>query len=267
MNSGVVGLAQARDALAQASRDPLEGRLETSVFEPFGAAAGFCALAGPEAGYLLLVDIGAGTMDFAGFEVLEGAEHSVNEIEACRQTTGLAGDEIDRLLMQAILSKRREAKDVQVEKAVWRTLRLASPALKHEIFSAGKGRIVLDGKTIALKMADFVSDPHFRAFLEAMSEAITASLRPLADAVRNKGAPLTIVLAGGGASLPFFPLLLEGGGAKLGLDVKPRIIRLGEATPTFEDCDNQIAEVLSQLIIAMGGAIADVRLEDKMEGS
>ncbi len=102
-----ISIAQCKDALDKAAAAPGNGRLETGIFEPHAAAAASLAFTNSPTRFVMVFDMGAGTTDIAAFEFDERSDPpSLTEVKQARQCSALAGDEIDRILIEMFMRKR-----------------------------------------------------------------------------------------------------------------------------------------------------------------
>jgi molecular chaperone DnaK (HSP70) len=251
-----ISIAQCRDALEKAALAPGNANLETGVFEPHAAAATALAYTRAPTRFVLVFDMGAGTTDLAAFDFNEQDNPpSLTEIAEARQCSALAGDEIDRILIDLLL-KRRGAREHSSEEARFlRASRLAARDLKREIFTEGKCTLKEGWRTTSLHVSDLFSDPNFRGFQHALGETIAASLSVVAQrALAARADVIDVVLAGGGSQLPFLTdLVFSAAGHRAG-GIPLRVEPLSPTSPLYEGIDSYFNDVFPQLAMSIGGA-------------
>jgi hypothetical protein len=255
-----ISIAQCRDALDRARANPGNGRLETGVFEPHAAAATALAYTNEPTRVVMVIDIGAGTTDIAAFEFDERANPpALAEIKEARQCSALAGDEIDRLIIN-LLAKKRGMIDKEDQARFLRTARLVARELKQEFFAQGRVSFKDGWRTSSIRASDFNEDQQVKAFLNALGNTIARSLAIVAERARRLHArPFDIVLAGGGANLPFLPHLVRAAAqhaAPWAVDI--RVGPLSPANPLYSGVDPYFADVFPQIAISVGGSLVEM---------
>src|SRR6266567_1664910 len=106
--------------------------------------------------------MGAGTTDFSAFDYDPRAEiPMLNEIKEARYGCPLAGDTIDRIIIERLVAKRGLKQGPEAEAYV-RTLRLAAGSLKVQLFATGECTLTVKGKPTTLTANDLSQDPKFQ---------------------------------------------------------------------------------------------------------
>jgi molecular chaperone DnaK (HSP70) len=258
-----VDLERARAALDTAGREPGSGRIEAGVYEAQAAAECHFAFTHGLPDHVMVFDMGAGTTDITAFERREeGGVSMMREMTDARRTILLACDEIDKLLVSYIL-ERVKTKQKNLLKQFWRTLMLRARHLKEELFRKGSCEVRCDQQRIYVRLSDFMRDRQFAAFRAALASNFRSclthtSLRAVAAGSDEVG----VVLAGGGAALPFIQDM-----AKHTRPTSARIRRISvqplvpewAADETFK---RQLAPIFPQVAISIGGAVAHVHATD-----
>jgi molecular chaperone DnaK (HSP70) len=255
-----VSIGQCKDALDKAAHTPGNGRLETGVFEPHAAAAASMAFTTAPTNFVLVFDIGAGTTDVAAFEFDERTNPpALTEIKEARQCSGLAGDEIDRILIELYFKKRGAERDQAEEMRVLRLARLAARELKREIFLQGKISLRSGWATTTIKLSDLAEDPQFRDYQNALGRMIAASISAVAARAEAVGARvIDVVLAGGGSNLPFLPDLVRRAAQTTGRNVSLRVSPLSPASKLYEGVDPSLSGSFPQIAMSIGGALVEM---------
>lgn len=251
-----VPLALVREHLQHAAANaPIVSRqFDGVVFEGDSAAAAYAHFARQSSPLVFVLDMGAGTTDIVGFE-WDGAARQLREIPGTRQCSVLAGDEVDNIVIEAFMRVSRQ-KSLDEGEKLWRALRLAAPALKREIFSSDKAVFEFGRKRWAVSYKTIADDDSFKAFGVALTAAVERSLRPmLLRAKALRADTINLLLAGGGANLPFMPDLMRAAAPRKG--VKFTVERFG-ANWSLPHMHHPLAGMAPQMAIALGGALAPV---------
>ncbi len=254
-----ISIAQCRDALDKAAAHPGDGRLEAGVFEPHAAAAASLAFTVAPTRFVLIFDMGAGTTDFAAFEFDERHDPPLlTEVREARQCSLLAGDEIDRILVD-LHARKHGANHVRRDERFLRDARMHARSAKEALFTYGKCVLKLDGKATTVRLQDLNEDARFHEFREALLNTIIQSLAPVLQRAHDARARVVdVVLAGGGARLPFLPELVhEASYGRLG-STSLRISPLGPPSPNYAGLEPSIGAVFPQVAMSIGGAIVEV---------
>ncbi|HVV33265.1 MAG TPA: Hsp70 family protein [Vitreimonas sp.] len=254
-----VSIAQCRDALDKAIAQPGDGHLETGIFEPHAAAAASMAFSNEPTRFVMVFDMGAGTTDIAAFEWDESVDPpSLSEIKEARQCSGLAGDEIDRILIELYWRKRSGERNREEEMRLLRTTKLLAREMKKELFASG--RVMLKGGWIGstIRIQEFMDDPQFREYQRALASIIAQSLRVVMHRAQMVRAPVVdIVLAGGGSHLPFLTDMVRAV-APPNTGVQLRIAPLSPMSTLYEGVDPSLSVAFPQIAMSVGGALVEM---------
>lgn len=248
-----VPLQQVRQALIEAQGAPRAGMFEGVVFESDCAAAAYASFAVSNAPFVMVIDMGAGTTDIAGFS--RAHDDALVEIPGTRQCCALAGDELDNILVDiAVRNCGVNALDAQDQ--LWRSVKLSAKELKAELFQRGERTFKYAKRRIRLTRKTLLNDPSFKAYAHALKETFAHSLAPvLARAKGANASSVTVLLAGGGANLPFMPALVRAAALKSKTKLRVHVERFG-ANWTLPHRHHPLTGVFPQLAISMGGALA-----------
>jgi molecular chaperone DnaK len=258
---GGIEISLAKSALASAARPgtpPL--RVEGCILE--ATAAALCHLDG-KARFVCVLDMGAGTTDFAGLAI--GKDGSISEIPTARSTLTKAGDVLDSVVLGAIV-KASGARGTQAQSAVWRAAAGQIRRHKETILSQKKAALRIGQNVIAVPQAQIWKAPDAKSFLEEIDRAFRASLEACAQAAAAAGEKsVTVVAAGGGARLePIADLL-----AKPKTKTRNISVLTTPPTPSWANSARfagQLAPVFPQLAVAMGAALAPPSLVMPLQG-
>lgn len=256
-----VSIAQCKDALDKAAQTPGNGLLETGIFEPHAAAAAALAFTSQPARLVVVLDIGAGTNDIAAFDFDESCDPpSLSEVKEARQCSALAGDEVDRILIEIIMRKcgageRNKEENVRVLRAAILTAR----DLKKELFRTGKCSLRMGWKTVTVVAKEFAEDPNFRAYQVSLGRTIAASLQAVVTRAKRVNVDvIDVVLAGGGSHLPFLPSLVQAAGAQVAPDMRFRVGPLSPVNPLYQGIDPSLRDIFPQISMSVGGALVEM---------
>jgi molecular chaperone DnaK (HSP70) len=244
----------ARAALKNAADVKVASRIEGVVFEATAAAA--CRLVGhdAQAAVAAVIDMGAGTTDIGGYSISESG--AIEEIAGVQRTLDIAGDTVDRVLMNVIVKKARHVKDPAARGLMWRALLPQIRGLKETLISAGRCTFEHEGKPITVKLGEVTRRGDFKRAMNDIREAYTATLNEISGVCLDSGKhEIAVVLAGGGANYPFLQDLAKRprpAKGKVRLKVEPLVPEWAQ-NGSFGD---GLAAVFPQLSIAIGGAIA-----------
>lgn len=256
-----ISIAQCKDALDRAAAQPGAGLMETGIFEPHAAAATALAFTNAPTRFVLVFDMGAGTVDMAAFEFDESTEPpALSEIKEARQCSALAGDEIDRILIELYMRKRGGEKSREDELRLKRTAILSARDMKRELFATGKTSLKGGGwMATTVRAQELMEDPNFRTYLNALRQTVAASLARVVARAEAVGAPVVdVVLAGGGARLPFMVDLVKSAGTLRPSNVQLRIGALSPANPLYSGVDASLRDIFPQIAMSVGGALVEM---------
>lgn len=254
-----ITLMRVRASLDAARAAPVRGAFGGVVFESMSAASSYASFARASEPFVLVIDMGAGTTDIAAFERDAAmAPTRLSEIPASNQCCPLAGDELDNILIDLFVRSGGK-RGLAAEDRLWRAVKLSARSLKHDLFQRGES-VFRDRskKRIKVTRGAIEKDPSFRAFCKALTETVAVSLAPLHARAEERGATtITVLLAGGGSSLPFLTKVVRAAAVRAKIKLKVKIERFG-ANWSLPHRRHPFDGVFPQLAIAMGGALAPV---------
>jgi len=253
-----VSLEGIEAALEQAEQAPAHGPFEGIVFESHAAASAYAHFARSTAPFVLVVDMGAGTTDLAGFARDTGSAASVLvEVDKARQCSSLAGDELDGILTDFIVGLVAPAKPDEKDR-LWRAVHFSIRDLKRELFQKGTISVEHEGKRTIVERLAFEQNPSFKAFCRALTATIADSLDPVFTRAKQERAKnVAMLLAGGGANLPFLADLAKTAAAACKPRLPLTVERFG-ANWSLPHQHHPFAGMFPQMAISMGGALADL---------
>lgn len=251
-------------ALASAKPEKGASRIEAGVYEAQAAAECHFAYTRGLPHHVIVFDMGAGTTDITSFELNRserGSDYFMSEIADTRRTILLACDEVDKLLMSIILDRAKLSNPIAANR-FWRHLALQRRQLKEELFAKGELALAFEGRRIVVRIGDLKRDRQFSAFRNALEHNFRycltqVELRAAAAGHKEVG----IVLAGGGARLPFV--------TQMAADARPRVrgirkLLLQPLVPAWAKDPNfeHLEDIFPQMSISIGGAVAQLQASD-----
>ena len=240
--------------------------IDGSVTEPLGVAGSLLSWQASQDSLALVVDIGAGTSDFSLYRlnvvVNEDGEiikSSAGEVDGTARCITEAGNHLDKILMAMILKKSgvdaSHPKYPNLTHALEREIRFH----KESLFGpAAEAAITLyTGDAVDVSLDEFLAQPAVQSFeksLQATLVEILESAHPdwinwvRAKADRN----LTIVLTGGGATLPMAKKLAYGTVTAHGMTIP---VQPAKAFPDWLRADYpDLEDHYPRVAVSLGGA-------------
>jgi molecular chaperone DnaK (HSP70) len=206
-----------------------------------------------------------GTTDIAALASDGGVARSVGaEIVEARRSLIYGGDTLDRILLNVFSRKARGQKTAESQGRIWRQAALEVRASKEQLFSEGRAVLVYEGRPIVARLNEVTQDPEFKTFRKLLATTLSECLQVVvSEAARRDDRVVDVILAGGGAKLEFVADIVKK--APTG-----RLqARLSPPVPSWANAacfDGNLAPLFPQLCIAIGGAIAPVRLLNAFAG-
>lgn len=204
-----VPLREAIECIARSARGEVRsGLVMDSATEPIAAFAARLLHFTPQNQHLrnvvMVVDIGAGTTDFALFASgVRNGRMRTRQVEHSHRSLPVAGNAIDDALVAHVLSRARMANspnvnDIRVElESDKRELR----ALKEELFGKRETTRIYGGVTVRLMLDEFLAEASMRRVIRQIKDTFDAVLQEVLPA--RRGGRVVVYFSGGGAGLPF----------------------------------------------------------------
>lgn len=199
--------------------------IEDSVTEPLGVAGSLLSWRNGHDSLALVVDIGAGTSDFSLYRLkvtideegtIDRKKTIAGEVDGTARGITEAGNHLDKILQAFILKQSgvdaTHASYQNIAHALERDIRNHKEAL----FTAGSAYVVLyTGDAVEITLDEFMALGAVNAFEASLRKTLISILESAdpawIDWVRSDASRrLTIVLTGGGATLPMAKRLAEG---------------------------------------------------------
>ena len=232
-----------------------------SVLEPIAAAASrIHEDVGNKREMVMVVDVGAGTTDFALFVVAQQGDAIFkvffipNTIKGIRQ----AGDAIDNALRVHILEDAQIDRNSPQRPLIDSNLKLRIRQYKEDLFKNEELSYVLSNNAEGtIRLTDFLESHQIKRFEDLLHKGFVESLKSADESYLKafENVPLKVVLTGGGASLP----MIQDMGSNT-VTINSMIIErvLAPSVPDWVNDYLSIREEYPQLAVALGGASSDL---------
>ena len=236
------------------------------ITEPLAVASARLQEDEPFRGLAMVVDIGAGTSDLALFVVVKNPSRNQFNgfpVLGCNQSLHQAGDTLDTAIQQIVLQKSGVGNHDPDRPYIIQHLRMQVRTLKEDLFRDGACNVsLINGNRVTVTREEFLEHATVKRFKDSLAEKFAAVLEPMKEGVVKQygGDGLSVVLSGGGATLPMVAELAEGAISVHGITVKKEKMDL---VPEEFDDDPELAVVYPQLAVAIGGTMPDIIDEKK----
>ena len=207
----------------------------------------------------VILDIGAGTTDVAGCLCVNnpnGEYVKVAEVTGARKAIRRAGNNIDSILLNAILQRSSLAGGTTEYNQVSRALRKMIRDYKETLFNDGVLPAELtSGEIVEIELTDFLKLESVRKLFEEIKAIVTDA----AFVVVGDDGPVHLVATGGGATLPVVQDLVASPIEKNGSRLK---LRLRDSMPDdLRSAYPGLANVYPQLAVSVGGSHPELPMQ------
>ncbi len=232
-----------------------------NITEPLGVAGSFLSWESAIDHLVMVIDVGAGTSDLSLFRInFDPASGSHQAIEIQDSSRGLteAGNHLDQILIELILSKS----EVTSEDPLWVNIRseltLQIRDFKETLFNAEYLFVTLmNGIEVELELEEFLSLDAVKAFGDSLMASMVEILESIDQSwvnwVRaNPRRNLVVALTGGGAELPMVqnlaaqPLSINGHALP--------VVRALRVPKWLADMDANLEDDYPRVAVSLGGA-------------
>jgi molecular chaperone HscA len=239
------------------------------ISEPVAAGSSFLELQEhDERKLMMVVDVGAGTSDFALFVVAKpssgSSRYAFNLIPGSARALPQAGDRLDSVLLDAILAKVGVRPSSTEYAQVRNDLQHRIRGLKERLCRDGSiTAAASNGSPFTVTRDDFLKLPEVQKFgqlLQLTFEEVVKSVDPSHFTHLDLGQPVEILLTGGGSGLDMVKQLATGQ-----VCVKDKIVQRQQANELPEDLRREsraVRDDYPQLAVAIGGALPTPLLEN-----
>jgi len=228
--------------------------IEAGVFEATAAASCYLTEDGPSRCFVIL-DMGAGTTDLGAY-IFSSTGSGQGKIIASRSTLSVAGDDIDRALMNLLVDAAVETRTVLARSLLWRSLIPDVRSHKKRLFETGELHLKQrDGSTLSCSLKQLGQSAEYRSVVKSISTAFRDLVNATAlEAVNHGQKEIIAVAAGGGAALPFVRELVRSSRPKKRIGY-----RQTQEPPAWmaamPDSEN-VAKNFNQLAVVIGAVVA-----------
>lgn len=204
----------------------------------------------------LIVDVGAGTTDVAGFICVNNPERErigLFEITGAANAKNMAGNLLDNILLKLVLEKSGLTANTEEYRAASLALRRSKRFYKEQLFTTGNVLIELPtDEIISVQLDDFLAYEAVINFTNSIVEMIAKS----AIVVAGDAPRINLVATGGGSSLPLFKDLVENGanfdGKHVAFTMRDSIVAgIRETNP-------ELVNAFPQIAVALGGSLPEL---------
>lgn len=245
--------------------------IEGSVTEPLGVAGSLLSWRNSHDSLALVVDIGAGTSDFSLYRLrvsldddgeIESSKTLAMEVDKSARGITEAGNHLDHILKAFILSRAgitsEHPKFINIAYDLERNIR----DYKETLFNSGSVFIVLyNDDTVEISLNEFLDHDAVKAFEGSLRRTMTEILESVSpDFINwvksNASRYLTIVLTGGGASLPMARKLASG---TVVVNGSPVAVAAAQEFPAWLRQDYaDLEDHYARIAVSLGGARRNV---------
>lgn len=204
----------------------------------------------------LIIDIGAGTTDVAGFICVNNPEWDnarIFEISNAAAALNKAGNMLDQILLRHILGASSLTPDTTEYQSAALYVRRQRRALKEQLFTEGRLVVLLPtDEAVVVDLETFLDLPHMRDFETSLHDLVAKS----AEVVAGESSRIKLVATGGGSRLPVVTKL-----AATGVQIGQRRIsfELVNAMPdTLATTNPELSEAFPQVAVAFGGSLPEL---------
>jgi hypothetical protein len=220
-----------------------------------GAGALMAAPAGRRQPYLVL-DIGAGTTDIAGFYAAHNkttGKIRLFEVSPAADARNLAGNVLDNALQKFALDHSGLAEGSQEHSSAVLAIRRQKRLYKEQLFLDGSVAIPLPtDQTVQISLPEFLAYGPVASFTKSLVEMVARS----AAKVVGDNKHVILVATGGGAQLPFVGELGETGVTYEGRHIE---LVIGDAVPDdVRSAYPDLVDPYPQIAVALGGALPNL---------
>lgn len=241
--------------------------IENSVTEPLGVAGSLLSWRSSLDSLALVVDIGAGTSDFSLYRlnvVVDEDGKIVRSIAGEVEGTGFgvteAGNHLDQILLLHILKKAGVDNSNVNFRNITYSLQRSIRDLKESLFNGGLTLATLyNNETVEVSLEEFLSLSAVVAFQDSLH---TTMIRVLTSAhpdwinwVSAGSRYLTVVLTGGGATLPMAKKLVGGSVTAHGITVP--VVQAKTFPDWLREDYPDLEDHYPRMAVSLGGARRD----------
>jgi molecular chaperone DnaK (HSP70) len=250
--SGSVDRIVLERGLSAISGGSIRNRIEGAIFEPAAAAFAFLpSILADRATSIVVVDVGAGTTDFAGFRVSSNrGSRLVFLPETCR-SADVAGDAFDAAVLNMIVEDDRIKLGLEERDALWRSLSRNIRALKTTIVSTGFLELTIGSRTLMFSLKALEASPELNRSMAILSDHLDQVVSLIGRRSNASKERIGLIITGGGANFPFIQKMTQ---RRPGQTKRAPLTRIAPPADRYVSLSEP---VLNQLTTVLGGAAAD----------
>ena len=249
-----IRIASQHDSTLLRLLDPELINAEYGISEPMAAGSGRIRIDHSTRNLVLIVDVGAGTTDF-GLFLVNYEKRTAFPVEPKSAAIRMAGDHIDNLLVEFIISKAAGHPDRLTRERINLNLRRSGIRRdKERLFTTGRLDVTLaTDQPVTVTLEEFLASPGVCGFAEHIESQLARFLGQVDSSFENATDFPTMLLTGGGASIPFIQKLPA---KRWRIGGREFSFRLAKQVPdAIGEYDAGFQREYHQLAVAMGGAM------------
>ncbi|KAE8440088.1 Hsp70 family protein [Vreelandella piezotolerans] len=232
------------------------------VTEPLGVASALVSEDGAANNLSMVIDIGAGTTDISLFRIRVDSNESVyvaNQVPGAARGLTMAGNYIDRVLVQKILSSAGITYQSDNYRRIRNDLERKIRVYKEELFETGSIDVPLpNGEVIEVMLEELLQSQSIHEFQKELRNKIVEVLEEVDDFILRT-APrkeLVLVLTGGGASLPFVRSMV--GENIEARNISLKTVKSHDFPEWLEEDHADLENIFPRIAVSLGGARENV---------
>ena len=209
---------------------------------------------------LMVVDVGAGTIDIAAFAQVQRPEFPIKywEIPGSLKVLRQAGDTIDKLLMRRILDDSSITSSDPDYSRIGASLSLRIRQYKEDLFNDGEVQYQLENDAAGtIRIDDFLRHDSVKEFEKAVHARFMEALNGVDASWLDLATPvLPVIFTGGGANLPMVRSIANGQ-----VLVSGKVVEIRPAVAVPEWIKSEYPELEREylhLAVAIGGAAPEL---------
>jgi molecular chaperone HscA len=234
--------------------DPEVVKAEFGISEPMAAGSGRIRIDRSTRNLVLIIDVGAGTTDF-GLFLVNYDKRTAFPVEPKSAAIRMAGDHIDNLLVEFIISKAAGHPDRLTKERINLNLRRGGIRRdKERLFTTGRLDVTLaTDQPVTVTLEEFLASPGVREFAEHIERQLVRFLSQVDNSFEKATVLPTMLLTGGGANIPFIQKLPT---KRWRIGERDFSFKLAKQVPeAIGEYDSDFQREYHQLAVAMGGSM------------
>jgi len=201
----------------------------------------------------LVVDIGAGTTDVAGFICVNNPDWvrpRIFEISGAADARNAAVNVLDNALQKYVLENCSLSEGSDEYRMAGLSIRRSKRIYKEQLFATGSVSVPLPtDEVVTVTLDEFKKYDAMKNFVRTLKEMIGRS----AAVVAGDSSSVNLVPTGGGSSLPIIAEL-----AAEGVEFRGRVIKFVSRDPVLREVRDEhpdLVDIYPQIAVALGGSL------------